>query len=62
MPHDHEQHAENTHHRHPSYRNTLFPEISLARDEYHDYAFRQYVSSCQDLHILLQDADSARRI
>ena len=62
MLHDHESHAENRYHRHPSYRNTLYPEISQEHAEYHDCAFRQYVSSYQDLHILLQDEDSARQI
>ena len=62
MPHGRESHVENTHHHHPSYRNTLYPEISLEHAEYRDYASRQYVSSFQDLHILSLDADSPQQI
>ena len=62
MQHDRESHAENKHHRHPSYRNTLYPEISLEHAEYRDYAFRQYVSSFLNLHILSQDAGSPQQI
>jgi hypothetical protein len=52
MPRGHELNAGNTHHRRPSYRNRLYPEISLEHAEYRDFSFRQCVSSFQDLHIL----------